>query len=175
MKRIIRFGLLIMPIIITIGCCNEERLDYYNPDVKLFVKQLKAGTYHTKSPLGVVEVPLFNEEDVPELLQYSDDLTKIHSFPLPSVSSCEGEACIGECMLWIVETIRIGRIASLGYRLVHADAENYERIYFLSDEEVLEAGAFYHKWWEGVKNIPPSPSAYSYTIDPLQGSKYRWW
>ncbi|KAA6312761.1 hypothetical protein EZS27_036362 [termite gut metagenome] len=92
MKRAL-FGLLIVPVIITVGSCNEERLDYYNPDVKLFIRQLKAGTYHTKSPLGVVEVPLFNEEDVPELLQYSDDLTKIRSFPLPFVSSGEGEAC----------------------------------------------------------------------------------
>jgi hypothetical protein len=169
------FGLLIMPIIITVGSCNEERLDYYNPNVKLFVKQLKAGIYHTKSPLGVVEVPLFNEEDIPELLQYSDDLTKIHSFPLPSVSSCEGKACLGECILWIVETIRIGRVASLGYRLVHADADNYERIYFLSDKEVLEASASYRKWWEDVKNLSPYLSVYSYTINPLQGSKYRWW
>ncbi|KAA6349874.1 hypothetical protein EZS27_002770 [termite gut metagenome] len=174
MKRAL-FGLLFMLIIIIVGSCNEERLDYYNPDVKLFVKQLKAGTYHTKNPLDVVEVPLFNEEDILELLQYSDDLTKIHSFPLPSASCCEGEACLGECMLWIVETIRIGRVASLGYRLVHADADNYKRIYFLSDEEVLEASTFYRKWWEDVKNISPYPSVYSYNIDPLRGSKYRWW
>jgi hypothetical protein len=173
MKRAL-FRLLILPIIITIGSCNEERLDYYNPDVKLFVRQLKAGTYHTKSPLGVVEVPLFNEEDIPELLQYSDNLTKIHSFP-SSVSSCEGKACLGECMLWIVETIRTGRVASLGYRLVHADADNYERMYFLSDKEVLEASGFYRKWWEEVKTISPYPAVYSYHIDPLQGSKYRWW
>jgi hypothetical protein len=175
MKKVVLFGLLIVPILITIGCYNEERLDYYNPNVKLFVKQLKAGTYRTKSPLGVVEVPLFDEGDIPELLYYSDDLTKIHSFPLPSVSSCEGEACLGECMLWIVETIRIGQVASLGYRLVYADADNYERIYFLSDEEVLEASDFYRKWWEDVKNISPYPSVYSYNIDPLQDSKYRWW
>jgi hypothetical protein len=108
------------------------------------------------------------------LLQYSDDLTKIHSFPLPFVSSCEGKACLGECVLWIVETIRIGQIASLGYRLVHADAENYGRIYFLSDEEVLEASAFYRKWWEDVSNTSPYLSVYSY-VNPLQGSKYRWW
>ncbi len=33
----------------------------------VFVKQLKAGTYNTKNDKGVVEVPHFTEEDIPEL------------------------------------------------------------------------------------------------------------
>lgn len=28
--------------------CGKETLDYNNPDVDLFVKQLKSGTYNTK-------------------------------------------------------------------------------------------------------------------------------
>ena len=30
--------------------CTEETLDYNNPDVDLFVKQLKAGKYSVESP-----------------------------------------------------------------------------------------------------------------------------
>ena len=33
--------------------------------------------------------------------------------------------------------------------MVHTDAENYEGIYFLTDEEVLDAAARYRRWWEG--------------------------
>ena len=61
--------------------CGKETLDYNNPDVDLFVKQLKSGTYNTKNEKGIVEVPHFTEEDIPELLNYAEDLTIIPSFP----------------------------------------------------------------------------------------------
>ena len=38
--------------------CSKETLDYNNPDVDLFVKQLKAGTYNTKNDKGIVEVQM---------------------------------------------------------------------------------------------------------------------
>ena len=31
------------------------------------------------------------------------------------------------------------------------NAENYEAIYFLSDEEILDAAARYRRWWETRK------------------------
>jgi hypothetical protein len=175
MKKIM-LCLLTLWAIVAFSGCSEDILDYNNPDVRLFVKQLKAGTYNTKGPLGLVEVPLFDAEDIPELLQHSADLTKIYSFPLPSVSSIGGgEARLGECMLWIVETIRRGQPASLGCKLVHADADNYEGIYFLSDQEVLEACDLYQKWWKEVENPSPSSSVDPYSANPLKNSNYRWW
>ena len=48
-------------------------MDYNNPDVALFVKQLKSGTYKMKNEKGVVEVPHFTEEDIPELLKYAEE------------------------------------------------------------------------------------------------------
>lgn len=32
--------------------------------------------------------------------------------------------------------------------MVLANAENYEALYFLTDEEVLDAAACYRRWWE---------------------------
>jgi hypothetical protein len=174
MKKIL-LGLLLLLAVACSGC-SEEMVDYSNPDVTLFVKQLKAGTYHTKGPSGLVEVPLFDEEDIPRLLHHACDLTKISSFPLPSVSSAGGgETRLGECVLWIIETIRIRQSASLGCKLVRIDADNYEGIYFLSDEEALEAGTLYQKWWKEVEETPLSLSVDPYTIDPLENSNYRWW
>ena len=61
-------------LIVSFAGCSSEEMDYNNPDVDLFVKQLKAGTYKMKNDKGVVEVPHFMEEDIPELLKYAEDL-----------------------------------------------------------------------------------------------------
>ena len=68
-------------LIVSFAGCSSEEMDYENPDVTVFVKQLKAGTYNMKNEKGVVEVPHFTEEDIPELLKYAEDLTIIPSFP----------------------------------------------------------------------------------------------
>ena len=137
-------------LIVSFTGCTSEEMDYNNPDVALFVKQLKSGTYKMKNEKGVVEVPHFTEEDIPELLKYAEDLTIIPSFP--SVYNMNN-----------------------GCKMVLANAENYEAIYFLTDEEVLDAAACYRSWWE-ERQYPKT----RWTIDPcydepLCGSGYRWW
>ena len=149
-------------LIVSFTGCTSEEMDYNNPDVALFVKQLKSGTYKMKNEKGVVEVPHFTEEDIPELLKYAEDLNN-------------GKIRLGECMLWVIESIRQGTPPSLGCKMVLANAENYEAIYFLTDEEVLDAAACYRSWWE-ERQYPKT----RWTIDPcydepLCGSGYRWW
>ena len=120
--------------VLSLSSCSKETLDYNHPDVDLFVKQLKAGKYSTQSPDGLSNMPKFTSEDIEELLKYAEDLTVIPSFPLAPVSySAGGKLRLGECILWTVETIRLGNNASMGCKMVHTDAENYEGIYFLSD------------------------------------------
>lgn len=161
-------------LIIGWGGCSHEEVDYDHPDIDLFVKQLKEGTYKTTDRNGVVVVPHFTEEDIPALLEYADDLAVIPSFP--SVYNMNnGKIRLGECMLWIVEFIRRGTPPSLGCKMVLANAENYEAMYFLTDKEVLDAVDCYRRWWEGRK-YPRT----IWTIDPcydepLCGSGYRWW
>ena len=114
-------------LIVSFTGCTSEEMDYNNPDVALFVKQLKSGTYKMKNDKGVVEVPHFTEEDIPELLKYAEDLTIIPSFP--SVYNMNnGKIRLGECMLWVIESIRQGTPPSLGCKMVLANAENYEAI-----------------------------------------------
>ena len=161
-------------LIVSFTGCTSEEMDYNNPDVALFVKQLKSGTYKMKNEKGVVEVPHFTEEDIPELLKYTEDLTIIPSFP--SVYNMNnGKIRLGECMLWVIESIRQGTPPSLGCKMVLANAENYEAIYFLTYEEVLVAASCYRSWWE-ERQYPKT----RWTIDPcydepLCGSGYRWW
>lgn len=156
--------------------CAEEILDYNHPDVDLFVEQLKSGHYVTRTTDGLSPIPKFDKEDIGELLEYADDMREIPSFPLAAVSySPGGKLRLGECILWTVETIRLGHPASMGCKLVYTYADNYEGIYFLSDEELHDAVALYRDWWNR-RNYPRT----MWTIDPcfdepLCGSGYMWW
>ena len=156
-ERLYRWGclagmvLLFLPLV----SCTEEVLDYEHPDVELFVKQLKDGELVPQSPDGMVGMPKFTIQDIEKLLEHADDLSVIPSFPLAPVSYSAG--------------------GKLGCKMVHVDAENYEGIYFLSDEEVQDAVLRYRHWWENRK-LPRT----MWTIDPcwnepLCGSGYMWW
>lgn len=121
-------------------------------------------------------MPKFTREDIGRLLKYADDLTLIPSFPLATASySAGGRLRLGECILWTVETIRLGHNASMGCKMVHIDADNYEGIYFLSDEEVLDAAARYRRWWESRKYPRTMWTVDPCYDEPLCGSGYMWW
>lgn len=176
MKRTWTIWAVLSVLIFAIISCSEDELDYHNPDVRVFIKQLKSGTYNTKNANGIVEVPLFTSKHIPQLLRYTEDMTEIPSFPLPSISSqFGGKARLGECVLWIIEAIRLGYYPSLGCKLLHRDAESYEGIYFLTNEEVLDAAARYRRWWETVENSETRLFVDPWMIDPLADSNYRWW
>ena len=161
----------------TLSCCrsyHNDTIDYKNPVVTSFVKQLKAGTDNMKNELGVEVIPKVTEIDIPGLLKYADDLTLIASFP-SMYKSNTGKTRLGECMMWTIETIRLGFPASMGCHMVEANADNYEAIFFLTDDEVLDAANRYKQWWDNRK-YPRT----TWTIDPcydepLCGSGYRWW
>ena len=69
MKKTLMMLWMAVSLMVSLVGCSSEEMDYENPDVTVFVKQLKAGTYNMKNEKGVVEVPHFTEEDVPELLK----------------------------------------------------------------------------------------------------------
>ncbi|NDV59805.1 DUF4943 family protein [Bacteroides sp. 519] len=171
--RLIVWSILLLFIV---ASCTEEAVDYYNPDVKLFVKHLKAGTYNTKNEKGAVVVPMFSYKHIAELLRYADDMTEIPSFPLPTLSShYGGKPRLGECILWIIESIRIGQPASMGCKIVHKDAMNYEGIYFLTSEQVVEAALLYREWWRKIDTQDSNSLLRYWPLDPLAESDYRWW
>lgn len=159
--------------------CNDDTINYNHPNVDVFVKQLKAGEYKTKSPEGFVEVPHFSESDIPNLLKYASDLTIIPTFPMPPTTTPanDNKIRLGECILWIIESIRLGHNASLGCHIVLANAENYEPVYFLTNKQLLNAAERYRCWWEERSS---HRSRTKWTIEPcydipLCGSGYRWW
>lgn len=154
--------------------CSERELDVNNPDVGLFVKQLKDGTYHCTDRNGVEILPRFSHKNIPQLLEYADDLSVIGSFPTLFQANT-GKLRLGECLLWTVECIRRGMPPSKGCKLVYVRARNYEPAYFLTDEEVKDAVAYYRRWWDQHQSLPPTLPDDAPFDDPLQGSGYRWW
>ena len=168
--------LLLALLSFTFQACSEDTLDYNHPDVELFVKQLKHGKYSVQAPDGLSNVPRFTTKDIELLLDYADDLSTIPAFPLAPVSySAGGKLRLGECILWTIETIRLGHDASLGCKMVYTDADNYEGIYFLSDEEVLDAVDRYRQWWENHKHPRTMWTIDPCYDEPLCGSGYMWW
>ena len=158
------------------GACTHETFDYNHPDVDVFVHQLKSGELAWPADGQMQGLPKFTMKDIEALLSYADDLSEISSFPLAPVSySAGGKLRLGECILWTVESLRLGHHASMGCKMVHVDAEDYEGIYFLTDEEVLDAVQRYRNWWQ-MRQLPRT----MWTIDPcydepLCGSGYMWW
>ena len=97
----------LLTLALTFTACHAETFDAENPDVDLFVDQLRSGKYHPDGDDALGKVPKFTREDIGRLLKYADDLTLIPSFPLATASySAGGRLRLGECILWTVETIK---------------------------------------------------------------------
>ena len=106
MKKLLLF-LMFTSLLLCFSGCNTEDAECNNPEVTAFVKQLKAGTYNTKNELGIVVLPPFTVEDIPDLLKHAENLAVIPSFPT-MYNSNSGKTRLGECLLWLIESIRLG-------------------------------------------------------------------
>lgn len=112
---IIRRSLIATLLLVMISACSQETLDYNHPDVEIFVEQLKSGKLALQNQDEVGSIPKFTMSDIETLLKYADDMSVIPSFPLAPVSySAGGKLRLGECILWTIETIRLGHNASMG-------------------------------------------------------------
>lgn len=156
--------------------CSTEEVDFNNPDAETFVKQIKSGSYNTKGPEGFVEVPSFAKKDIPELIKHVKDVSPVPFFPSNLVSSFGPNASyrLGECMMWTIESIRIGRYASIGCKLVHKNRNEHMQYAFLSDEEVEFVADLYLSWWNRVINQPSYALVDHFTLDPLRGTNFKW-
>ena len=49
MKKTLMMLWMAVSLMVSLVGCSSEEMDYENPDVTVFVKQLKAGTYNMKN------------------------------------------------------------------------------------------------------------------------------
>ena len=120
----IKSWIYIICIAATFSSCTQGVFDYEHPDVEIFVNQLKSGKLAILETDQAGYMPKFTTDDIETLLKYADDLSEIPAFPLAPVSySAGGKLRLGECLLWTIESIRLGHNASMGCKMVHVDAK----------------------------------------------------
>ena len=160
---------------------NTNGFDINNPDVALFVTQLKAGTYSCYrtdiySQYLWLAMPKFTATHIPALLEYAKDTTFIAHFPSNPASSRtpypsgRSNFILGECLLWIVEGIRTNSAyPSLDPYLIDSAKPTAEKLKGLEKSEILNVRDLYYKWWWGS-----SIMEWWLRTPPLSGTTYSW-
>jgi hypothetical protein len=166
-------------ILLCIGC-EKDKFDINNPDVAVFVKQLKNGTYdcYEKGETGEnlwLLMPKFTRSHIPSLIAFAKDTSHIAQFPINLISSRrpypEGREyfILGECLLWTVEGIRNGYgYGSLDPFLIDTALTESERLKGLKCIEILIVRDIYKNWWNNFKDNDWKDK------NPLEETSYRW-
>jgi hypothetical protein len=166
-------------ILLCIGC-EKDKFDIDNPDVEIFVKQLKNGTYncYEKGENGEnlwLLMPKFTRSHIQSLIDFSKDTSHITNFPINPISSRrpfpEGREyfILSECLLWTVEGIRNGYgYGSLDPFLIDTTMAENERFKGLKSNEILIVRDIYKNWWNNYKDNDWKD------INPLGETSYRW-
>jgi hypothetical protein len=165
---------------LTIIGCEKERFDIDNPNVAVFVKQLKNGTYdcYEKGESGEnlwLLMPEFTPNHISSLIKFAKDTSHIDDFPINPISSRrpypEGREyfILGECLLWTVEGIRNSYgYGSLDPFIIDTGLSERERYKGLSSTEILIVWELYNQWWLDYKFNEWQDK------NPLEGTSFRW-
>ncbi len=166
-------------LFLTIGC-EKDDFDLNDPDVEIFVNQLKSGKYDKYEKGNNDEnlwllMPDFSQNHIQSLISFSKDTSHIVAFPINPISSRqpfpEGREyfILGECLLWTVEGIRNGSgYGSLDPFLIDTANSDSEKYKGLNGNEILIVRDFYKEWWINFKDKDWENK------NPLEGTSYRW-
>lgn len=163
--------------------CEKDKLDLDNPDVSLFVEQLKDGTYNEFYYNDSGEkvwalMPDFRLKHVPQLIGYGADtsfIPELRCVPNNPISSRlmwpinrPGKVILGEYLLWCAQYAIDGHFPSLDPFLVNNNEEQIGK--GITAKEVLQVKDYYESWWNlygNKENVSEAPH-------PLAGTPYRW-
>jgi hypothetical protein len=174
-----RLSFIAILMLLCIGC-EKDKFDIDNPNVEIFIKQLKNGTYdyYEKGENGEnlwLLMPKFTRSHIQSLIDCSKDTSHITNFPINPISSRtpfpEGREyfILGECLLWTVEGIRNGYgYGSLDPFLIDTALTESERLKGLKCIEILIVRDIYKDWWNNFKDNDWED------INPLGETSYRW-
>ncbi|WP_114789302.1 DUF4943 family protein [Niabella yanshanensis] len=157
--------------------CKKNGFDVNNPDVDLFVSQLKSGSYNEREvgddgkPLWL-KMPRFGHKHVARLIELSKDTARIEKFPTNPISSRrphpEGRDyfILGECLLAVVEIIR--EKGWLDPYLIDTSKDIPERFKGVTGVEILMISDQYRQWWSNYKDGDWKGN------NPLANTPYKW-
>jgi hypothetical protein len=171
-----RIAVALIVALLFIQCTDNDGVSFNNPDVKVFVQQIKSGRYTAKGPSGVVEVPAFKKMDIPSLLFFAQDHPPVKTFPVNPISSLNPESYrLSQCLLWTVEKIRVGDYPSLTPVLMKWDFTTGKYNVVTSPNDIDIVLQLYNEWWELVETPPQNASFDYYSCNPLSGTAYLWY
>ncbi len=165
-----------------VGClfllgCKKNSFDINNPDVDMFVSQLKSGSYNEREtgedgkPLWL-KMPRFQQQHIARLIELSKDTTHIERFPTNPISSRtpfpQGRDyfILGECLLAVVEVVR--EKGWLDPYMVDTSKEIPERFNGVTGMEILIISDKYKQWWSNYKDGDWKGNS------PLTETPYKW-
>lgn len=169
--------MLLSLIILVLSACKKEGFDINNPDVDVFVSQLKNGTYNERetdekgNPLWL-KMPRFEHKHIARLIELSKDTTHIQEFPTNPISSWRpipngrDYFIVGECLLSIVNRISGGH--SLSSHLVDTSKNVTDRLKGVTAMEILMISDKYQQWWNNYKDGDWKGN------NPLADTPYKW-
>ncbi len=177
MKKLLFF----IGLIIFCSSCEKNNFDIDNPNVEMFVKQLKNGTYNKYEKNEKAEnlwlmMPKFSKKHITSLIEFSKDTTHIKEFPINPMSSRrpfpEGRSyfILGECLLWIVDgVVKETTYSSLDPFLIDTSKIDSQKYKGITTNEVLLIQEIYKQWWNENKNKE------KIIVNPLENTSYRWY
>jgi len=151
------------------SCDGYNRNFYKDPDVDLFIKQIKEGTFGRSFEYSSTELPDFERKHIPALLNYINDMTPVYNYPIGKPALAGSTRWIAEGVLWTIDGIRLGRkypcnMGILAWEDNHAPT---------SEEEIKEVAALYVAWWKG-ELTPDGKIRNIFLDDPLKDTGFYW-
>ncbi|NVO20168.1 MAG: DUF4943 family protein [Bacteroidetes bacterium] len=171
--KTMNFQAAIFTMIVLVSCHKEAASFNQDFTVEKYIEQLKANQYNTTG------LPEFTYRDIPMLLQYRNDTTRISKIPVNPISSFyQPECSLGMIVLWTIESIRavannseqlIGRFPSQNPILTYRVSDEFRVIQTVESQKI--AAKAYFDWWESnkLKNFDAFKN-----IDPLRSTEFKW-
>lgn len=169
--------MLLLLNLLFLSACKKEGFDINNPDVDVFVSQLKNGTYNEresdeKGNSLWLKMPRFEPKHIARLIELSKDTTHIEKFPTNPISSRTPKPqgrdyfILGECLLAVVEIVR-GK-GWLDPYMIDTSKDIPERFNGVTGIEILLISDQYRQWWNNYKAGDWKGN------NPLAATPYKW-
>lgn len=174
--RALKFIFILVSLISFLSCNKNETEEINNPEVENYIELLKANQYESG------DLPEFASEDIPALLVYINDNSKVNKFPHSPLSSFAPpyppDYRLGVLVLWTIESIRAVSCNNAHFHrlpsqhpFIQTKSEPIEWFTDHDDEAYETIRQAYSNWWNENKQKKFSNFC---NIDPLINTDYSW-
>ncbi len=151
------------------SCLKDDSITKEN--INISVDQYLSALKSDKAPF-TYGIPLFEIEDIPELLLYARDVQWISNYPMNPLSSYRKESVeVGFVVLWTIESIRLDVDYPSLAPYVFEKGKFETGDYHDSEISLFKVAELYENWWEKNKNKTATELQ---TNSPFEGTNLSW-